>query len=74
MASALTHTVRLGSGGGTRWRDQAVAGSFRLRLPYFYADSGGADVRVVLRAGGPVSIESVALVPPSEPENVLRVP
>ena len=63
-----------GSGSGTRWRDEAVAGPFRLRLPYFFADSGGADVRVVLRAGGPMSIESVALVPPSEPENVLRVP
>jgi len=63
-----------GSGSGTRWRDQAVAGPFRLRLPYFFADSGGADVRVVLRGGGPISIESVALVPPSEPENVLRVP
>ena len=63
-----------GSGSGTRWRDETVAGPFRLRLPYFFADSGGADVRVVLRAGGPMSIESVALVPPSEPENVLRVP
>jgi hypothetical protein len=63
-----------GSGSGTRWRDEAVAGPFRLRLPYFFADSGGADVRVVLRGGGPLSIESVALVPPSEPENVLRLP
>lgn len=63
-----------GSGSGTRWRDETVAGPFRLRLPYFFADSGGADVRVVLRAGGPISIESVALVPPTEPDNVLRVP
>jgi len=63
-----------GSGSGTRWRYEMVSGPFRLRLPYFYADSGGADVRVVLRAGGPVSIESVALVPPTESENVLRVP
>ncbi len=63
-----------GSGSGTRWRDETVAGSFRLRLPYFFADSGGADVRVVLRGGGPVRIESVALVPPSEPESVLRLP
>ena len=63
-----------GSGSGTRWRDEAVAGSFRLRLPYFFADSGGADVRVVLRGAGAVAIESVALVPPSEPDNVLRVP
>ena len=63
-----------GSGSGTRWRDETVAGPFRLRLPYFFDDSGGADIRIVLRAGGPVSIESVALVPPSEPDNVLRVP
>ncbi len=63
-----------GSGGGTRWRDEAVAGPFRLRLPYFFEDSGGADVRILLRAGGPVSIESVALVPPSEPDSVLRLP
>ena len=32
-----------GSGSGTRWRDQTVAGPFRLRLPYFFAESGGAD-------------------------------
>ena len=63
-----------GSGSGTRWRDETVAGPFRLRLPYFFVDSGGADIRIVLRAGGPVSIESVALVPPTEPDNVLRVP
>jgi hypothetical protein len=63
-----------GSGSGTRWRDEAVAGSFRLRFAYFHADSGGPDLRIVLRAGGPLSIESVALVPPSEPEKVLRVP
>lgn len=63
-----------GSGSGTRWREESVAGSFRLRLPYFYADSGGADVRVVLRSGGPVFVESVALVPPGEPDDVLRLP
>ena len=58
----------------TRWRERAVAGSFRLRLPYHYSESGGPDVRVSLRAGGPVAIESVALVPPTDPENVLRLP
>ena len=63
-----------GGGSGTRWRDETVSGSFRLRLPYFFADSGGPDVRVVLRSGGPVAIESVSLVPPSEPGNVLRLP
>jgi len=63
-----------GSGSGTRWRDESVSGPFRLRLPYFFDDSGGADLRVVLRSGGPVSLDSVALVPPSEPDNVLRLP
>lgn len=63
-----------GSGSGTRWREESVAGPFRLRLPYDFADSGGADVRVVLRGAGAVAIESVALVPPSEPDNVLRLP
>jgi len=63
-----------GSGSATRWRDETVTGSFRLRLPYFFADSGGADLRIVLRSGGPVAIEAVALVPPSEPDTVLRLP
>jgi len=72
-----TGTVGVGEsafGKETRWREKAVSGSFRLRLPYYHPDSGGPDVRVSLRAGGPVAIESVALVPPSEPENVLRLP
>jgi hypothetical protein len=63
-----------GGGSGTRWREEAVSGPFRLRLPYVHADSGGADLRIVLRAGGPIALESVALVPPSEPADVLRLP
>jgi len=47
---------------------------FRLRLPYYFPESGGPDLRVSLRSGGPIAIESVALVPPDEPENVLRLP
>jgi hypothetical protein len=72
-----TGTVGVGEsdfGKGTRWRERAVSGSFRLRLPYHHPDSGGPDLRVSLRAGGPVAIESVALVPPTEPEKVLRLP
>jgi hypothetical protein len=57
-----------------RWRERAVEGPFRLRLPYSFAESGAEDLVVALRSGGPVSIESVALVPPAEPENVLRLP
>ena len=63
-----------GSGAGTRWRDSSVGGAFRLRLPYLFAESGGSDLRLVLRSGGPVWIDSLALVPPTEPENVLRLP
>jgi hypothetical protein len=58
----------------TRWRDREVSGPFRLRVPYHFPVSGGPDLRVALRSGGPVAVESVALVPPSEPENVLRLP
>lgn len=59
---------------GTRWRERTVKGPFRLRLPYYFPDSGGQDIVVRLRAGGPLAIESVALVPPGEPENVIRLP
>jgi hypothetical protein len=70
-------TLGLGEGSfwsPVRWREQAVAGSFRLRLPYQFAGSGGSDLVVALRAGGPLAIESVALVPPHEPEKVIRLP
>jgi hypothetical protein len=59
---------------GARWRERSVNGAFRLRLPYSYAESGAEDLVLALRSGGPVSIESVALVPPTEPENVIRLP
>ena len=49
-----------------------VGGSFRIRHPYFYAESGGGDLRVSLKAGS-VEIQSVSLVPPGEPENVIRL-
>jgi hypothetical protein len=58
----------------TRWRDRPVSGSFRLRLPYYFPDSGGPDLRISLRSGGPIAIESIAVVPPSDPEKVLRLP
>jgi hypothetical protein len=59
---------------GERWREKAVAGPFRLRLPYSYADSGAPDLVLALRSGGPVSIDTVALVPPTDPEDVIRLP
>jgi hypothetical protein len=64
----------VGLGKETRWRDRAVSGAFRLRLPYHFTESGGPELHVSLRSGGPMAIESVALVPPNEPENVLRLP
>ncbi len=48
-----------------------VGGPFRIRHPYFYSESGGGDLRVSLKAGS-VEIQSVSLVPPGEPENVIR--
>ena len=77
IAGRGTGTLGLGEGDfgkETRWRERAVSGSFRFELPYYHPESGGPDLRVTLRSGGPIAIESVALVPPSEPENVLRLP
>ena len=77
IAGRGTGTLGLGEsdfGKETRWRERAVSGSFRFRLPYYYPESGGPDLRVTLRSGGPIAIESVALVPPTEPEDVLRLP
>ncbi len=63
-----------GSGKASRWRDRAVSGPFRLRLSYYFPESAGPDLRLSLRSGGPIAIDSVAVVPPNEPENVLRLP
>ena len=77
IAGRGTGTLGLGEsdfGKETRWRERAVSGSFRFKLPYYHPESGGPDLRVTLRSGGPIAIESVALVPPSEPDDVLRLP
>ena len=55
-----------------RVRERPVAGGFRLKLPFHYPDSGGGDIRVSLRSGS-AALFSVSLVPPSEPENVIRL-
>jgi hypothetical protein len=57
----------------TRWSEHAVRGTFDLRRPWTYADSGGGDIRVASRGAGPLEIESVALVPPGEPDDVIRL-
>jgi hypothetical protein len=53
-------------------RERVVSGDFRLKLPYHYPESGGGDLRVSLRSGS-AEISSVSLVPPTEPENVIRL-
>jgi hypothetical protein len=55
-----------------RLQRHAVGRSFRLRLPWAYASSGGGDIRVAAGEGG-LEITSVALVPPGEPEDVIRL-
>ncbi len=57
-----------------RWTEHGVESAFRVRIAYSYAESGGGDIRVVSRGAGPLDIGSVALVPPAEPENVIRLP
>jgi len=70
-------TLTVAEGGfwnpGPRMSPYGVSGAVRLRHPYFYPESGGGDLRVVLKAGT-VDIQSVSLVPPAEPENVIRQP
>jgi hypothetical protein len=57
---------------GTRWRAYPVRGRFALAHPYEYATSGGSDLTVTVgTGGGEVWLESVALVPPTEPEHVV---
>lgn len=77
VAGSGSGTLGLGAGSFHRpasWHTREVAGRFRLRLPYSFAQAGGADLVVALRGGGPLTLESVALVPPGEPENVIRLP
>lgn len=54
---------------GTRWTPYTVSGPFAVRHPYHYPESGGSDIMVTVGTGGAdVSLESLALVPPGEPE------
>jgi hypothetical protein len=57
----------------TRWSEKAVRGAFDVRRPWTYADSAGGDIRVASHGSGSVEIESVALVPPGEPDDVIRL-
>jgi hypothetical protein len=49
-------------------------GEFKLRHRYYYPESGGDDVTLELRTAGSIELQSVALVSPGEPENVIRLP
>jgi hypothetical protein len=58
-----------------RWTAYPMSGDVRVRHPYYYPESGGGDVTVTLgRAVGEADLLSIALVPPSEPENPIRLP
>jgi hypothetical protein len=52
--------------------ERPVNGEFRLKLPYYYPESGGGDLTVSLAAGS-IELVSLSLVPPTEPENVIRL-
>jgi hypothetical protein len=56
-----------------RFKVYPVAGSFRLRHRYLYAESGGADLTVEVERGR-ASLTSVTLVAPSDPESPLKLP
>jgi hypothetical protein len=56
-----------------RRKEYPVAGDFHLRHPYHYPDSGGPDLLLTIDRGD-VSLTSVALVAPSDPENPLQLP
>jgi hypothetical protein len=57
--------------GKTRFREYAMSGPFRIRHAYQYADSGGGDLLVTTgRGDGLASLDSLALVPPSDPDGV----
>jgi hypothetical protein len=59
----------------TRWKEYPISGGFTIRHPYYHPESGGADLLVALgRDAGEAALDSVALVPPNEPDNVIRNP
>jgi hypothetical protein len=57
-----------------RSRAYPVSGSFLVRHPYSYANSGGPDLRIAAAGGPGVEIDWVALVAPADPVNPLRSP
>lgn len=57
-----------------RWTTYTMAGAFSLRHPYHFPRSGGADLLVTIGlGGGQADLDSVALVPPGDPEAALEL-
>jgi hypothetical protein len=62
-------------GPSVRWTAYPIQGRFQVRHPYAAATAGGPDLVVTLgRAAGTADLESVALVPPRERDDVIRLP
>jgi len=60
---------------GTRWSTYPLSGRALIRHPYYFPESGGADLLVTTGlGGGQAEIEWITLVPPTEPLDTLRVP
>jgi hypothetical protein len=58
-----------------RWSTYPMSGTLRIRHPYFFPESGGGDVVVTIgKSPGEAALDSVALVPPGEPEKVIQAP
>jgi hypothetical protein len=57
-----------------RWTVHPVDGTFRLRKPYYFPESGGPDVRIALSGAGSIELTKISLVNPKEPEDVVRLP
>jgi hypothetical protein len=61
--------------GDARFKTYLVSGAFVVRHPYHYPESGGGDLLVTTGLGdGELQVDWVALVPPSDPLNPLRLP
>ena len=60
--------------GVTKWTEYPMNGEFRLRHPYEFARSGGPDLLVGLgKEAGEADLRALTLVPPEEPDNVIRL-
>jgi hypothetical protein len=59
---------------GTRWSTYRMEGRVLVRHPYSYPQSGGADLLVTTGlGGGRAELDWVALVPPGEPIEAIRL-